>query len=88
MRVRPHGDHVALACRSAVRMSVKPGVMFVHAIAIYTQVLGFLQASSSSNSGEPGAGWWSYSQPAVLGRDMRMDSMRPPVFRPKVVPRS
>ena len=24
----------------------------------------------------------------VRGRDMRMDSMRPPVFRPKMVPRS
>jgi hypothetical protein len=28
----------------------------------------------------------THSQEALRGRDMRMDSMRPPVFRPNVVP--
>ena len=41
-----------------------------------------------SASGEPGTGWWSYIHLAVRGVDMRIDSVRPPVFRPKVVPRS
>lgn len=54
----------------------------------YTQTRGLRQASSSSASGEPALGWWSYSHEAVWGMDMRIDSMRPPVFRPKVVPRS
>ena len=37
-----------------------------------TQVRGLLQASNRSASGEPSAGFWSYSQRAVSGRDMRM----------------
>jgi hypothetical protein len=57
-------------------------------VSSYTQVLGFLQQSSSSNSGVPGCGCMSYIQLAVKGSDMRMDSMRPPVFSPKVVPLS
>ena len=36
----------------------------------------------------PSSGWWSYSHRLVSGSDMRMDSMRPPVFSPNVVPRS
>ena len=57
--------------------------------AVYaTQVRGFLNASSASASREPSSGCMSYCQRAVRGRDMRMDSMRPPVRRPKVVPRS
>lgn len=54
----------------------------------YTQLRGVLQASSKSASGLPAAGFWSYSQRAVSGSDIRMLSMRPPVFSPKVVPRS
>jgi hypothetical protein len=44
--------------------------------------------SRSSASREPGAGWKSYNQRARGGRDMRIDSIRPPVFNPKTVPRS
>jgi hypothetical protein len=36
----------------------------------------------------PGLGTTSYSHRAVRGMDIRMDSIRPPVFKPKVVPRS
>lgn len=57
-----------------------------HWILPYTQVRGFLHASIRSCSGVPSAGTLSYIQRAVKGRDMRMDSMRPPVLRPKVVP--
>ena len=56
--------------------------------APHTQLRGVMHASSRSASREPGAGFWSYSQRAVSGSDMRMDSMRPPVLRPNVVPRS
>ena len=47
-----------------------------------------LVASMKSASGEPGTGWKSYIQLAESGNDIRMDSVRPPVFRPNVVPRS
>ncbi len=53
-----------------------------------SQSRGVRHASSRSASGEPGAGLWSYCHDAVKGMDMRMDSMRPPVLSPNVVPRS
>ena len=49
---------------------------------------GLRQASMSSASGVPSAGCWSYSHLAVRGSDMRIDSILPPVLKPKVVPRS
>jgi hypothetical protein len=55
---------------------------------VYTQSRGFLAASKSSASGLPGSGTTSYSHRLVRGILIRMDSIRPPVFRPKVVPRS
>jgi hypothetical protein len=53
-----------------------------------TQVRGLRKASMASASRLPSAGCMSYCHLAVRGRDMRMDSMRPPVLNPKVVPRS
>ena len=50
------------------------------------QLRGFLQASRRSASSDPSAGDWLYSQRAVSGRDIRIDSIRPPVFRPNTVP--
>ena len=50
------------------------------------QLRGFLQASRRSASFDPSAGDWLYSQRAVSGRDIRIDSIRPPVFRPNTVP--
>ena len=47
---------------------------------------GVLKASIISASGEPAAGSCEYSHRAVSGSDMRIDSMRPPVLRPKTVP--
>jgi len=61
-----------------------PIIFPVHA----TQVLGFLNASRASASLDPSSGCMSYCHLAVSGRDMRMDSILPPVRRPKVVPRS
>jgi hypothetical protein len=52
----------------------------------HTHVRGFLHASSRSASGDPSLGWLSYIHDAVSGSDMRMDSMRPPVLSPNVVP--
>jgi len=54
-----------------------------------TQLRGFLRTWTRTSSGDPGAGWWSYSHRAVRGMDVRMDSMRAPgVARPNLVPRS
>ena len=52
------------------------------------QSRGFLKASMISASGVPSSTWWLYSHRAVSGSDIRMLSMRPPVLRPKTVPRS
>ena len=41
-----------------------------------------------SASGVPSTTLWLYSHRAVSGNDIRIDSMRPPVFSPKTVPRS
>ena len=80
------GDEDVAARRAAKEDELKaafaPTGVYAH------QVRGFLKASIASASGEPGAGLWSYWNSQYLGRDMRMDSMRPPVFKPKVVPRS
>ncbi len=62
----------------------RPALLPAH----FTHARGVWQASSRSASRLPGAGFWSYSQRAVSGRLIRMLSMRPPVFRPNVVPRS
>ena len=53
-----------------------------------THSRGFLKASMMSASGVPSATLWLYSHRAVSGSDIRIDSMRPPVFSPKTVPRS
>jgi len=52
------------------------------------QSRAFLNASRISASGEPASGTCEYSHRAVSGSDIRMLSMRPPVLRPKTVPRS
>ena len=59
-----------------------------HSLPHATQVRGLRKASMASASRLPSAGCMSYCHLAVRGRDMRMDSMRPPVRNPKVVPRS
>ena len=40
------------------------------------------------NSGDPATGSKAYSQRTLAGNDMRIDSVRPPVLCPKIVPRS
>ncbi len=60
---------------------------------LHQQQIGLtLTAQRSSDStapqNAPSTGVWSYSQRLVSGSDMRIDSIRPPVFKPKVVPRS
>ncbi|CAL6432596.1 unnamed protein product [Bathycoccus prasinos] len=51
-------------------------------------VLGFMNASNASASLLPSFGCMSYCHLAVSGKDIKMDSILPPVFKPKVVPRS
>ncbi len=54
----------------------------------FAQSRGFKYTSTNSASREPGAGRKSYSQRTRGGSDIRIDSVRPPVFKPKMVPRS
>ena len=54
----------------------------------HAQVRGFVQASMRSASGLPGSGVTLYSHRDVSGKDMRIDSILPPVFKPNVVPLS
>ena len=54
----------------------------------HTHSLGVLVAASSVASGDPSSTLWQYSHLADSGSDIRIDSTRPAVFRPKVVPRS
>ena len=60
----------------------------LHLSSAYAHWRGFKHASSRSASGEPGSGVTLYSHRDVRGRDMRIDSILPPVFSPKVVPLS
>ena len=58
------------------------------ALDAHAQSRGFKQASSKSASGEPGEGVTLYSHRDVSGSDIKIDSILPPVFKPKVVPLS
>ena len=54
----------------------------------HTHSLGVLVAASSFASGDPSSTLWQYSHRADSGSDIRIDSTRPAVLRPKVVPLS
>ena len=62
------------------------GVPVLHASP--SQSRGRRYSARSDASAEPGSGVQPYSQRASGGSDIRMDSARPPVCRPKSVPRS
>ena len=53
-----------------------------------SQSRGRRYSETSDASAEPGSGVQPYSQRTSGGSDIRMDSARPPVCRPKSVPRS
>ena len=86
-----HGPPESRAPGKAVRRSLcgHPGRSTRrHHVVTQHHSRAFLKASMMSASGDPGVTWWLYSHRAVSGSDMRIDSMRPPVFSPKTVPRS